>query len=158
MFLPVAYSHTQIGYDDLIASAAGGVVLIVAALAVRAQGNTRNLPRSTVRGAFGIAIISLLAFGITFSRMTVTVRDHALSWSFAFGLMRHRVPLSDVVAASLDRSTVNEGWGIHDTGSGTLYDVSGGWSVHVKLRDGSAVRLGTDQPDSLLQAIRASTR
>jgi hypothetical protein len=37
-----------------------------------------------------------------------------------------------------------------------LYDVSGTKSVEVHLRSGTSFRLGSDEPERLLAAIRAS--
>ena len=156
MFLvsAAAYSHTQIGYGSLIGTAAGCIALIVAALFLEATG--RQLPRGRVIGGFAIAIVLLLATGATFSRMTIAVGNGSLTWNFALGLLRHDVPLTRIADASVVQNTSAEGFGIHNTSDGTLYNVAGSWSIRLRLDDGSSVRLGTDEPAVLLRAIQAS--
>lgn len=158
MLAPVAYTHTDVGYTALIAVAVAGVLFVFAAWAIRAQDAARDQPPRRVAGGLAVVFGLLLASAFVFSRMTVSVRHGSLSWSFALGALRHQVPISDVVAASVVGNRANDGVGIHRTASGTLYNVGGAWSVRVQLRDGSQLRLGTDQPDSLLRAIQASGR
>jgi hypothetical protein len=47
------------------------------------------------------------------------------------------------------------GWGIRITPDGLLYNVSGTRAVEITLTDGSKLRLGTDEPEALCQAIRS---
>lgn len=45
------------------------------------------------------------------------------------------------------------GFGIHAYGTGWIYNVSGLLGVEIELKGGSFIRLGTDQPNYLIQAI-----
>ncbi|WP_067100681.1 hypothetical protein [Marinomonas atlantica] len=45
------------------------------------------------------------------------------------------------------------GFGIHAFGTGWVYNISGLWGVEIELKGGSLVRLGTDEPNYLCQAI-----
>ncbi|MCH1923861.1 hypothetical protein L9G74_11555, partial [Shewanella sp. C32] len=46
--------------------------------------------------------------------------------------------------------------GIHAFGTGWIYNISGLWGVEIELKGGSLVRLGTDEPNYLCQAIMDS--
>jgi hypothetical protein len=59
------------------------------------------------------------------------------------------------VCGELARSNWREGWGIRVTSRGMLYNVSGTGAVEVRLRSGERFRLGSDEPETLLRAIRA---
>jgi len=49
-----------------------------------------------------------------------------------------------------------DGWGVHLTPCGWLYNVSGLDAVAITLRDGRKFALGTDDPHGLLAALRAA--
>ena len=175
MLTPTGYSHTQVGSQQLIVTTGICVFLGILALVIRGMGDesadeemdgplhlgiTVRTPQQR-RSAFGILLIVLvtvLGAGLYFSLMTVSVRDDTLSWSFAFGFGQHHVPVSEITKAGTERNTAIEGIGVHETASGTLYNVSGDGAVDVRLEDGSWVRLGTDQPDSLLAAIQSAMK
>jgi hypothetical protein len=46
------------------------------------------------------------------------------------------------------------GWGIHLTPSGWLYNVSGFWAVELQMKNGKKYRIGTDDPEGLVQVIQ----
>jgi hypothetical protein len=46
------------------------------------------------------------------------------------------------------------GWGIHLTRRGWLYNVAGRQAMLIGMRDGQRFMLGTDEPDALARAIR----
>jgi len=45
------------------------------------------------------------------------------------------------------------GWGIHLTPSGWLYNVGGARAVQLDLHNGRSLRVGTDEPERLCEAI-----
>ena len=135
-------------------------VLVIAALipmaivVLRTGGNDRTVARIAM-------IMTIFLLGVTtwmFSSLTITVADGALSWHFGGSLFRRRVPLAEVADAEITRSTLLEGWGIHLTTRGWLYNVSGRGAVLVRLRDGKRFMLGSDEPEALLAAIREGRR
>jgi hypothetical protein len=70
--------------------------------------------------------------------------------------VRKSVPLSSVAHTERTTTTVLNGWGIHYTTRGWLYNVSGRRAVLVKLHDGSQFLLGSDEPEALERAIAAN--
>ena len=98
---------------------------------------------------------ALVFLAWTFSSLTIEVNEHELVSHFGPGLWRKHVPLNDIVSVECRRTSPMEGWGIHITTRGMLYNVSGLDAVEVQLATGRRFRLGTDDPDNLLTALRA---
>jgi len=137
------YRHTQIGYLTLI-------VILVAAVGIVA-----TLPddvRPVVLGVAGLMVV----IAILFSSLTVAVGDGELRFHFGPGFWRKRIALTDVKAATSTQNSWWEGWGIRVTPRGMLYNVSGTKAVEIELRSGRQFRIGTDEPEALVQAIQTA--
>lgn len=67
-----------------------------------------------------------------------------------------RFALTEVAVAKVTRSNLSEGWGIRITPRGMLYNVSGINAVEIALRSGRRSRLGTDEPEALVGAMRTA--
>ena len=135
------YRHTQIGYRTLI-------VLLVAALGIFGLGPRSPLPVTLIVAAL------LIISAVLFSSLTVEINDGELRFHFGPGFWGKRYPLTEVADADVGRSRWWEGWGIRITPRGMLYNVSGTDAVEVRLRSGQRLRIGTDEPEALAQAIR----
>ena len=140
-----AYRHTQRA-TVIIAACVAGIVALVAWSVV--------LPAPI--GVVLAVIIVLAASAVCFSSLTIEIVDGVLSWHFAFGLFRRTLPVTAVQATESRRIPVLYGWGIHRTPEGWLYNVSGRDAVLVRVRDNTAVLLGTDEPDTLRAALQRS--
>ena len=78
---------------------------------------------------------------------------------FGPGWPRKTVRLADIAAAEVTRTTFLEGWGVHRTRRGWLYNVSGFDAVLLRLANGRTLMVGTDEPRRLKAAIeRAQAR
>lgn len=137
------YRHTQIGYLTLI-------VILVAALGIAA-----SLPNEARPVSLGVAAL-LVIIAVLFSSLTVEVGDGELRFHFGPGFWRKRVALSEVAAATPTQSSWWEGWGIRFTLREMLYNVSGTDAVEIELRSGQRFRIGTDEPEALVQAIQTA--
>jgi len=137
------YRHTQIGYLTLI-------VILVAALGIGV-----SLPNEVRPVSLGVAAL-LVIIAVLFSSLTVEVGGEELRFHFGPGFWRKRVALSEVAAATPTQSSWWEGWGIRFTPRGMLYNVSGTNAVEIELRSGRRFRIGTDEPEAMVQAIRAA--
>jgi hypothetical protein len=105
----------------------------------------------------GVSVLLVILLGsLLFSSLTITIGDGALMSHFGFGFWRKRFPLTDIADAAAATSSWVEGWGIRATPNGMLYNVSGTRAVEVHLRSGSRFRLGSDEPDDLLRALKAA--
>jgi hypothetical protein len=139
------YRHTQVGYVT------GGLTLVVLPLiyyAFMAEGGL---------GAFGHAMLG--AFGILavlFSSLTVKVTDRELVFYFGPGFWERRFALDDIVSVEVVQNSPLYGWGIRYTHHGWLYNVSGLRAVEVTIRGEEQLRIGTDKPEALKQALEAA--
>jgi len=84
-----------------------------------------------------------------FRSMTIEISATELSWYFGSGFPLKRVPLSEVVSAEAVRMNFWNGWGIHYTSQGWLYNASGYGAVCVTLRNGKRYCLGSDEPEAV---------
>jgi hypothetical protein len=105
-----------------------------------------------------VAAVVMLLSAFAFSSLTIAVRDGQLSWWFGPGIVKKTVPLSTIASAEPTTTSIINGWGIHPTGRGWLYNVAGRQAVLITQQDGKRFLLGTDEPDSLTQAIMTGAR
>jgi len=105
-----------------------------------------------------VAAVIMMVSSFAFSSLTIAVRDGQLSWWFGPGIVKKTVPLSTIASAEPTTTSIFNGWGIHLTGRGWLYNVAGRQAVLITQQDGKRFLLGTDEPDSLAQIIMAGAR
>ena len=140
------YEHTQTGYVMVW-------VLFVAAYAV-ASG--RFFEASSARQiSLVISVLFLIAI-VVFYKLTITIENETLCASFGIGLIRKKLPVSEIAGCESIRIRWWYGWGIYLTPDGWLYNVAGCDAVAITLRDGRKFAFGTDDPDGLVAAIRAA--
>jgi len=101
-------------------------------------------------------LLVLLLASWCFRSLTIEVADGVLRWRFGPGWIRKRVSLADVSGAEVVRTNVFEGWGIHYSRFGWLYNISGFDAVAVTLKSGCRFCLGTDEPDRLAAILRSN--
>ena len=135
------YRHTQRG--TLIVVVMLGVSLITVALGF------------FVHRALMFSVPILLISGWLFHSLTIEVTESELRWRFGPGLIRKSVLLSDIASARGVETNFLEGWGIHLSRFGWLYNVSGKHAVAFSMKNGKRFALGTDEPDELLNVINS---
>jgi hypothetical protein len=146
------YEHTQAGWPMRISFALGALLLLVVTLLPEAQRSPA--PAAALLG--GAAV--MLALGWLWSSLTVRIAEGALQLRFGPGIPRRSVPLADLAAVEVTRTSFWDGWGVHRTRRGWLYNVSGLDAVLVRRRDGKSFLVGTDEPRKLKAALeRAMT-
>jgi hypothetical protein len=91
-----------------------------------------------------------------FSTLTVVVEDRSLRLWFGLGSLRRDVLLDEVTAVRKVRNSWHAGWGVRAIPGGRVYNVGGRDAVELELDSGRVVRVGTDQPDALLAALKAA--
>ncbi len=107
----------------------------------------------TLLKPFLFSVPILLLFAWLFNSLTIEITGRELHWRFGPGLIRKSVPLADIVSAQPVKTNFLEGWGIHITRRGWLYNVSGFDAVAVTLRSGKRFALGTDEPSALVARL-----
>lgn len=133
------YQHTQKATFTLV-----GIVAIVIVFAI--LGTTVTRPILTA-----LPILILVAW--LFCCLTIEIADGELRWRFGPGLIRKRVPLGEIASATTVRTNFFEGWGIHYSRFGWLYNVSGFDAVAITLKNGKRFCLGTDEPEKLIRSL-----
>ena len=137
------YQHTQTAHAILFPVACMTVIFAVVAIV--------KFPLLFL----GVALLSLVAW--LFHSLTIEIADGELRWRFGPGWIRKRVPLNLITAAEPVRTKVFEGWGIHFSRFGWLYNVSGFEAVAIRMKNGQHFALGTDESQALLAAIQSAS-
>jgi len=140
------YEHTQPGYVTGPALAAGAAI---AYFSFRAEYGTVGIGGLLMTGAFVVG-------AVLFSSLTVKVDEDELRFYFGPGFWTRRIPLDAIEAVEPVRNSAWHGWGIRYTHHGWLYNVSGLGAVELTVRGEGCLRIGTDEPEVLADAIRAA--
>lgn len=140
------YQHTQFGRTlvsvlGVVGVLAGGISFAV----------SLYVDGGWVIPALIIGIHVLLV--VLFATLTIEVHEDRVEWWFALKLWTHSLTPDEIQSVDTTQTTFSDGWGIHFTKDGTLYNVSGYDAVVIEKRDGSKVLLGTDEPDVLRSAL-----
>lgn len=137
------YEHSQIGY--VIIWCLLGTAILLAMMGSLAQ---------TSPNAFLTTGAILVISAIVFYKLTIKIDDGSLRAWLGPGIRCKRVSLDEIAGCEPIRIRWWDGWGIHLTRYGWLYNVSGWYAVAIRLRDGRKFALGTDDPDGLTEVIR----
>jgi hypothetical protein len=135
------YKHTQIGYSLLNSYT---IVFLIAGIINLATGFA---PLAV------LALIVILLTISTFATLTVIVDKQAISLRFGVGIIRKEYQLADIVGYQEVKSPWYYLLGIRYTPRGWLYAVSGYSAVELAFKNGKFVRIGTDEPEKLIQAL-----
>jgi hypothetical protein len=144
------YRHTESGSGLVILLLVSAVVPVL--LLFLYSGPDAAMPRVVV----AFAVVVLLVCALTFRSLTVAVEGGRLRWHFGSGFPRGSVAVADIVSAERAKTSMVQGIGIHWTRRGWLYNVAASGAVHLELRGGRQLLLGTDEPEALIQAIRSA--
>lgn len=135
------YQHTQVGYWM-----AGAMVGLAAVIALRVQSLT----------AFGVMCLVTTLASALFGTLTTTIEGGAVHVRFGpVSLIRESIALADVTHARAVRNSPVHGWGMRYIRHGRLWNVWGLDAVELQLRNGTRFRIGTDEPQALVSALRA---
>jgi len=136
----VAYQHTQVGYQLLVVG-----VALAGIIALRAGSWT----------LFGLMCLVTTIASALFGTLTTIVDETSVSVQFGpAGLIHERFALADIAHARAVRNSPLYGWGMRYIRHGRLWTVWGLDAVELQLRDGTRFRIGTDEPQALLQTLR----
>ena len=136
------YHHTQTG-----AALRWGLILPALGLFAIGFAARRALP-------FVPLAAFLAAIAWAFSSLTVEVTPTRLIWFFGPGLLRKSVERETIIGATPVRNRWWYGWGIHLTPRGWLYNVGGLDAAELALSNGSRLRIGSDEPEALANALK----
>ncbi len=138
------YRNTQVGIPILVLVDAVIVCLIYLGLT---EGS----------GVFFTTAAALAILEALFAWMTIEGTESTLQLRFGIGLIRKQFRLSEIVEALPYRTAWWQGWGIHLSRAGTVYNISGLDAILLKLQNGKQVIIGTNDRDRLLAYIHQYT-
>jgi hypothetical protein len=146
--MAVRYRHTQTNGNLFILFAAVALVLVT----IWAMLSRAGEPPAAIL----LGILLLVAAIVTvFSSLTVEVTDDTLTWSFALGVLRRRVPLADIARAEAVMIPWWFGAGVKLAGGAITYLVKAGPAVAITLKSGGRdLRIGSDDAEALVAALR----
>ena len=150
--MTMRYRHRQVGWVMLIGLGIGAAALLAlsAFLATRLPASAPFVPIVLLSVGALQAVLMVL-----FSSLTAEVTDRDLTWYFGPRFWKNRLALSDIEKATAIEGKWYWGYGIKYFGPNRwLYNVSGLEAVEVSLKSGGWVRIGTDDPAGLVQALR----
>jgi len=147
------YKHTQIGHVLIISLGLGALLSAIGIFLV--------MYFSPEQMQLGLLILTLVMFTtiiclILVYSLTIQIKDGFLRFWFGPGLIRKKIPLGDIAFCKPVKIHWWNGWGIHFTQFGTLYNVSGMYAVAIELASGKKLAVGTDEPEKLADAINAA--
>jgi hypothetical protein len=132
------YQHTQTAPNIVIALSISTLALMIGAI--------------TFRPLLLLVPVMLLAAWL-FHSLTIEIKEGELRWRFGPGWIHRRIALTDIVSARAVRTNVFEGWGVHYSRFGWLYNVAGFDAVAIVLRNGRRLCLGSDEPEVLVAKL-----
>jgi hypothetical protein len=122
-------------------------------VSVGAVGAVFAILGATMHPAFFVALPILLLIGWLFHSLSIEVADAKLRWWFGPGLIRKQAPRAEIASVKVVRTSLLEGWGIHYSRFGWLYNASGLDAIAITLKNGEHFVLGTDEPHKLAEAL-----
>ena len=139
------YQHSQTGWFVIPILLLFTVVAFVVA--------SDNQVEVGVVVAILVMMLAILGLGIYLSRLEVTVTDDQVVAAFGFGKPRRAFDLKEIVDVRTVRNSWWNGWGVRKIRNGWMYNVWGLDAVQLELRSGKSFRIGTDDPDGLVEAL-----
>lgn len=135
------YRHTQFSYVRLIIL--GGLLIYVVATMF-----------STGHVALSILIsLILLALLITFVAQTVEVNSEKVKIGLGPGIHLKTILIDEIIDCCVIRTTWKSMMGFGRPPSNPTYGISGLDAIELDLRNGSSIRIGTDEPDELARVV-----
>ena len=102
---------------------------------------------------FVLMVIALYLF----NSLIVKVNSEKVYVAFGPGLIRRIIPIRSIISAEKVWNKWYYGFGIRLIPGGYMYNVAGFDAIELKLTNGKVFRIGTDEPDKLLEAIQSQT-
>ena len=137
------YKHTQFSAISVI-SLAIAFAVTVAVFVMVPEGRIVTGPVFTL---FALALVLFYA-------LTVEVSPDEVLLVFGIGLIWKSIEISSIRDARMVRNKWYYGWGIRLTPYGWLWNASGLDAVELEFDGGKTFRIGSDEPEALLSAIR----
>jgi hypothetical protein len=143
---PLEYRHEQFGTVIITMLAASDLLILILFV-----NSGILLP------VFLEVFVIIFAMMALFYSLSIVINNGTLTCSFGIGVIQKRIPLSEIRQARAVNNPWYGGWGIHWIPGGCwLWNVSGMRGVELTFQDGHRLRVGTDEPETLVRAIETS--
>lgn len=100
-----------------------------------------------------VPVVLVMLPVVVFATLTVTVSSEAVEAAFGPGVLRRRTPLPHIRGWRIVDSPLHHGIGMRMIPGGTLYNVRSGPAVELLLENDRVLRIGTDEPQRLVEAL-----
>jgi len=155
----VTYEHTQKGglafHATVLSMVCMAGFFAIPILGIRDAEPSESAALWSLWGVALLAEILLLWAALMLRSLTLHIEGWTLYVRFGPGVFRKRFDLDQVTACRPVRNTWLHGWGIHWMPGTWVYNIAGYDAVELQMRSGKRVRIGTDEPDALADAIRS---
>ncbi|HHI78626.1 MAG TPA: hypothetical protein ENK02_01455 [Planctomycetes bacterium] len=141
------YKHSQAGTPARVLL--GGMAALFSLVPMLLPGMA-----SWLSWGFGLLGVVFWVLLLLFHSLRVWVNQKEVELSFGVGLVRKTFPLSEITSAKRVQTSGLDGWGIHLTRRGWLYNASGFDAIELGLGAHRRVLIGTDDPEGLLEALK----
>ena len=135
------YKHTQIGYSLINSYTA--IFLVIGVVNIVTEFASLAL----------LAMIIILLIISTFATLTVSVNEQTIRLRFGVGIIRKAFLLDDIERYQAVKNPWYYLLGIRYTPRGWLFAVSGDAAVELEMKNGKYYRIGTDEPERLIEAL-----
>lgn len=145
------YQHSQFG--KMIVGLMGILIFAADAAAIFLFFEESKEDFAFLVSLLGSIIVVYVMLIVCFYNLTVIVDETQLRIRFGIGLIRKSWFLGDIQRVEMVKNKWWYGWGIHLTPHGWLYNIDGFDGIEVEFTDGRKMRIGTDEPQKLKEAI-----
>ena len=135
------YQHTQYGWPIL---ALLSWILSFVLLALYILGP--SVPVYLFAGA--VVLVEFL-----FHKLTIVVTDRSVKWGFGLGVFGKDIAFTEIESVHSVTNSWQHGLGIKITHDGWVYGVSGFSAIALVLKDGTQIRIGTNDQARLLSVL-----
>ncbi len=143
----VDYKHTQFGVLTFTILVVTGVLIIPVFISLLDEG--RLLAALVAMGLYLLILVLFFA-------MTVEVSGKKLKFWFGIGGISKSYSIEEIQSTQETENPWYYLWGVKSIPGGWLYAIAPGSAVEIVFKNGKIVRLGTNQPKRLKQAIDAA--
>ena len=145
------YHHKQIGVTVIVLIICAILLLLI--IPLLSFGNIHQIPPI---GLVSLVVILVLTL-VLFYSLTVEIKEKILICYFGIGLIQKKIQLENIQQVQMVQNPMYAGWGIRwMPGKYWLWNVSGLSAVELTLKKGTRFRIGTDEPEKLLNAIKVN--
>ena len=107
----------------------------------------------------GTVVFILMVFALyLFNSLIVKISSDKIYVAFGSGIIRKNISFTSIKTAEKVRNKWYHGFGIRLIPGGQMYNVAGLDAIELNLTNGRVFRIGTDDPDKLLEVIKSQIR